>query len=612
MNKNKKGNNSVQKNRRESMDSLRYYKSVYENAPIGMFQSSTDGKLLKANQTFARIFGYASAAEAISSIQDVSTDIYVNPGDRDALIQEVLRNGYVNNLEIYYKRSDGSRFVANLHLQAIENADKSVAYFEGFVEDLSEKQIFEDQLIKGKHLLKIKEAQFRTFMENSPLLSFIKQDGNFTYVNHLFASFLSTTPEKIIGKDPEEIPNYHLCEIFFENDYQVLHQRKNVEYSKQTLDALKNERSLLIFKFPLKDQLGAISIGGLALDVTKHQSIEEALRISEARYRLVVENAQEGIWAMNGNYETVYVNKRMADMLGFRIADMLGKLVTDFMFPEDMKEHSERMMQRQKGLDGKYEQRFKRRDGGQLWCSVSATALINDNEFQGSFAMVADISNVKLAEQELRESLREKEVLLREVHHRVKNNLQIICSMMNLKTKYLNTSAEINILRDTESRIRSMALVHEALYQQNRFAKIDTEYYIAALIRDISRSYDVGHRIRIKTNIESCPLSIDAAIPCGLILNELLTNALKHAFSEEESGEIVVEFHHLEHGKCKLLVRDSGMGLPKDLNFNNLRSFGMEMIMTLVKQINGEVKMKRGNGFEFDLTFNRDNNHSGS
>jgi len=171
----------------------------------------------------------------------------------------------------------------------------------------------------------------------------------------------------------------------------------------------------------------------LSIDITGRREAEASLRASEEKYRRIVDTSNEGIWGMSASHETDFVNSRMAEMMGYAVEEMLGRPVEFFMFEEDLADHAGKMENRHAGGDDRYERRFRRKDGSELWTIVSATALVGeDGGFMGSFAMFTDITDRKLSEIRVRESLREKEVLLKEIHHRVKNNLQMIVSLLNI------------------------------------------------------------------------------------------------------------------------------------------------------------------------------------
>ncbi len=225
------------------------------------------------------------------------------------------------------------------------------------------------------------------------------------------------------------------------------------------------------------------------------------------------------------------------------------------------------------------------------------------NTLTNVVVMHEDITERKRAEDQIKASLEEKEVLLREIHHRVKNNLQIISSLLNLQSRYIKDKQVLHVFKESQNRIKSMALIHERLYQSKDLARIDFAEYVRSLIADLFRSYKADYDlITLKTNIDDVFLGIDTAIPCGLIINELVSNSLKYAFKGGQ-GEIRIDLHSEKEGKFTLIVSDSGLGLPKDLDFRNTESLGLQLICTLVDQLQGTIGLDRTGGTKFKIAF---------
>jgi two-component sensor histidine kinase len=212
------------------------------------------------------------------------------------------------------------------------------------------------------------------------------------------------------------------------------------------------------------------------------------------------------------------------------------------------------------------------------------------------------LENASLYER-IQASLQEKEVLLQEIHHRVKNNLQVISSLLNLQANRLEEPRALDALRDSRSRVRSMALVHEKLYQSPDLARIDFADYTRALTRSLFSSYQAHPQgIAVRSQIDDVFLSIDRAIPCGLILSELVSNALKHAFPDGRSGEITIGLH-VQEGNKVLTVADNGVGLPAEIDVQHRGSLGLQLVNTLTTQLDGTLTLDREGGTTFKVTF---------
>ena len=216
-----------------------------------------------------------------------------------------------------------------------------------------------------------------------------------------------------------------------------------------------------------------------------------------------------------------------------------------------------------------------------------------------------NITKRKKAEEKIKESLREKEILLREIHHRVKNNMQIISSLLNLQASVVSDKKDIEMLRDSQNRIKSMSLIHEKLYGSEDLAHIDINDYNNDLTRYIFQFHKtVLNNVALKIDIENIWLGIDTAIPCGLIINELVSNSLKHAFPENRQGEVRITLRKTDEDEIALTVSDNGIGIPEDVDISSSKSLGLLLVNTLSKeQLQGKIELDRTEGTKFCITF---------
>jgi two-component sensor histidine kinase len=215
-----------------------------------------------------------------------------------------------------------------------------------------------------------------------------------------------------------------------------------------------------------------------------------------------------------------------------------------------------------------------------------------------------EVAERQRAEAVLQASLDEKEVLLKEVHHRVKNNLQVISSLLTLQAKHVRGNMEAEAaLRDSQQRVRSMALIHEKLYQTQNLAEINLADYVRQLATAIVRSYEGGAKVDLRLGLEAVALGVDQAVPCGLILNELITNALKYAFAGAGRGSLWIDLRALPGQNVELSVRDDGPGLPADLDIHKASSLGLQLVTGLTAQLRGTVEVAREHGAEFKIVF---------
>ena len=255
---------------------------------------------------------------------------------------------------------------------------------------------------------------------------------------------------------------------------------------------------------------------------------------------------------------------------------------------------------------------FKRSDNQIFNILLNATPLSNiENRIFGCVVTLTDITERKKADEQIRASLREKEILLKEIHHRVKNNLQIIASLLKLQSRYSSDGKTGDIFQECQDRVRAMAKVHSLLYRSSDFARINFGDYIRETTAELLRIYQkspVG--ISLDIHAEEVMLSIDEAIPCSLIINELVTNAIKYAFTETGHGVIRIELAETEQG-IRLLVKDNGVGFPPELNFRETETLGLQLVTMLVKQLDGSIEQSADGGTEYTLQFGKNNDSKG-
>ena len=301
-----------------------------------------------------------------------------------------------------------------------------------------------------------------------------------------------------------------------------------------------------------------------------------------------------------------WVNEGFTKLTGFSLDEIVqlhGKTLTSFTFNPDAIQFLEDCVAKQQS--GTFESSIRCKDGQKKWVSHTLTPVFGDDGLlQKTIVIATDITLRKNMEERIRESLDEKGLLLREIHHRVKNNLQIIISLFNLQSHYVEDKKAFVALKEGQDRIKSMALIHERFYQNDGLSKIDFDDYIKRLVENLLMSFNIAPG-RIKSTIEAdrISLDIDTAVPCGLIINELVSNALKHAFVPEKEGHLYVSLKYMDSKQVRLTVKDDGIGLPKGFDVAKYDSLGMQLINALSNQLDGKLTTLVDNGTTFHLDF---------
>lgn len=359
---------------------------------------------------------------------------------------------------------------------------------------------------------------------------------------------------------------------------------------------------------PLRDAAGGVrGFAVIARDLTDRRRAEEALRESEERFRGAFDSAPIGMALVSPEGRWLKVNRATCDIVGYAEEEMLRTTFQAITHPEDLESNLGFVRRVLAGEIPSYqmEKRYFHKTGRVVSVLLSVS-LIRDSSGTPLYfvSQIEDITERKRAQAELIESLHEKEVMLREIHHRVKNNLAIVASLFQLQSMRATDAETVRILREAQDRVRSMALVHEHLYNSDSLAAIRFHEYARSLAEEVFQTYHLPDRtVALRTEIEPTTLSVEQAIPCGLLLNELLTNCLKHAFAGGASGEVLLKLSN-EDGACSLSVADDGQGMPDDLDVGNVRSLGMQLVRSLTRQLGGRIEfVPRERGTEVRLVF---------
>jgi PAS domain S-box-containing protein len=331
---------------------------------------------------------------------------------------------------------------------------------------------------------------------------------------------------------------------------------------------------------------------------------EDELQKEREKFFTILENDPTGVALIGKDGVYQYLNPEFTNITGYSLEDIrTGREWFEKAYPEPR--------YRQKAIDAWRMGRLSHGRGSDLGFTVTCKdGQKKDIEFRTtsltdySVVVLNDVTERKRAEEQIRASLREKEILLKEIHHRVKNNLQIVSSLLYLQTRRTEHSGVISALRESQNRIKSMALIHERLYQSPDLASVDMGEYTRSLVSDLRHSHIAEESaVRLAVTIEDIPLGITEAIPCGLIINELVSNALKHAFPKGKEGEIVIQLLRKDASQITLTVSDNGVGLPEQADFRKSPSLGLTLINSLVEQLNGTIELDRSGGTTFTITF---------
>lgn len=435
-------------------------------------------------------------------------------------------------------------------------------------------------------------------------------DGNIVYVNDNTCQMLGYSRDELLSMTVFDIDVRYTREIW--------PQRWKHLREKGSLTVESNQRTKEGHVFPVEIKVNIVEFEGkeyncaFVRNITERNQAEAALKESENRFRMekayldqLFENAQEAIVISDVEHRILRINEEFTRLFGYSKEEARDRMIDDLIAPDDRrKEAFTYTSELGKGIKISFEAPRRCKNGDLKYVSAIGSPIKVDDTIVAHYSIYRDISARKEAEAKLKASLKEKEVLLSEIHHRVKNNLQIVSSLLRLQSSNISDEHLLGMFKESQNRINSMALIHESLYQSEDIAKINFSDYIQRLTNNLSAVYSKDlDSVRVLTKVKDVYLDINKAIPCGLIINELVTNAMKHAFPNGKIGEILVQMEKDDHLRHALTIRDNGKGIPKNFNFHTTTTLGMMLVNELTLQLNGTIELKREQGTEFIIRF---------
>lgn len=349
-------------------------------------------------------------------------------------------------------------------------------------------------------------------------------------------------------------------------------------------------------------------VNGIIIDITGRKIAEQNLRNTQLRLAALLNNLPNVVFYETGGGRE-FITENILGLIGYSAEEITRdrNFFNSLIHPEDrdiLKQSYKAWEQRERVGILTNEFRVKRRDGVYIWLEDHVFEIVPDFGDKYISGVMLEITGRKKAEELIKDSLKEKELLIKEIHHRVKNNLQIVSSLLKLQSGYVKDEEALNMLLESQNRIQSMALVHQKLYQSKDLSRINFNEYLNQLLSHIKHAYKIDvDSFSINVNTENTQVDVDTAIPCGLIVNELVTNSFKHAFPNFRKGSIKIDLRTNKVGYYLLSVSDDGIGFPEKIDFRNTSTLGLQLVITLVEQLSGQIELKNKTGTTFEIKF---------
>lgn len=474
--------------------------------------------------------------------------------------------------------------------------------------EIKEKQRVEKTLIeKTGQLTSILESSSHliwTVNNKNQILSFNRNFYNVLLDKYKIRVTVGTKVDELLKTGRQQYIDFWYAK------YKEAFKGRKLEFERQEeQDQQKIYRK--IFINPIYNSAGeVIEASCIAHDITDAKIYEQKLINQAAKLNSIFDSSHHYIWTIDRNEKLTSFNKNYFDLISnlYNTQPYVG-LVLNRGVLSNNKEYNELLKHNyQKAFNGQsvnFEIETVDKAYNKIYLDIYLNPILENNTVIEVSGIAHDVTEKKIAQQRMEQSLKEKEVLLKEVHHRVKNNMQVISSILNLQSSYVSDDYALSLLKESQNRIKTMAYIHESLYQNKSFTSVNFSDYIATLTNNIIQSYSVSEeKVKLILNLEKINLNLDSSIPTGLIVNELITNAIKHAFPSSTRGHINVNLKS-ENNTVYLEVKDNGVGFDSNIDFRNTNSLGLQLVRTLIDQIEGDLKFKseKDKGTEVLITF---------
>jgi PAS domain S-box-containing protein len=549
------------------------FKQLFDSVNDGItLRDAETYELLDANRRFCEMWGYNF--EELKGLPTGSLSALEEPveqrGKRLIAYYAQAAEGIGSLLEWPARRKDGSRFWVELNGTRMIIGTRDCLLL--VVRDITARK-------QAEEALRVTNDVFSLFMRHSPIYTFIKEvtpTRSFVLqASDNYHEMIGVSGGEMIGKTMSELFPAEFAAKITADDWATVSCSKVVELEEEF-----NGRSYTTIKFPILQGDKAL-LAGYTIDITERKQGEEALKLSEDKYRSLVESSSDAIFMLDTQRIITSCNQAFLDLFGYEREEVENRSVrlihvSDASF-EAYGQKAYSVVQKQGTF--RTEWNFARKDGTTVDVeSVTFAIKGPDGAIKKLAGIIRDITERKQSEEKIKASLKEKEVLLKEIHHRVKNNLQIVSSLLFLQETRTEHPVAAAVLKESRNRVKSMALIHERLYQSPNLGSVDMGKYTRNLVSDLRRSYGAENSlVRLTVTVEDITLGITEAIPCGLIINELVSNALKHAFPKGRAGELTIQLVRGNTNQITLTVSDNGIGFPEHVDFRQSPSWSSSM-----------------------------------
>jgi len=547
----------------------------------------------------------------------------------DAILKKGQLSGKLNHT-ICCSKKENKYLITNYIVE--KDINKKPVRVYGSIQDITNTTQVEKALIKSERKYKVLAEAAKDY------IFIISNDGIIQYVNEYASRQIRKKQNEIIGKRLKNIFQKKLCERQLSNINKVI--RTKIPLIVETKSFFVDQEVWLNTSLtPIIDENGKIkSVLGISRDITNKVKADLLIKKSEEKYRELIEQAADCIFIGDTKGNFIGVNSKACELTGYSKNELLNMNMRNLFTKKELHKNPLRYDLLLKGEIVVSERTITTKNKNEVTIEMN-TVRMSDGTYQAIMRNISDrkkaeeillkyqeelellvnkrthqleIANLKLkkenserlhTEELMKVQLNEKEILLKEIHHRVKNNMQVIISLLNLQAATIDDNKIHELYRESQNRIKSMALIHEKLYQSKDLTHIDFTEYVESLANYLLHTYiSGGKEVKIITKTQKIRLEYDTVISLGLIINELVSNSMKYAFNGH-GGKVEISLSKEKENMLHLCVSDNGIGIPKNLDFRNTKSLGLQLVCSLSEQIGGEISLSNTNGTKFCIYF---------
>ena len=587
----------------ELRESEAKYRKIFENVQDIFYQIDLNGIIIEISPSIERYSGFSREELIGKSVESV----YCNPGERAELLKIISTYGEVIDYELHLTAKDNRILITSASSHILYDSQGNPAGVEGSLRDITERKRVEEALRESEKL-------HRLLTDNATdVIWTMNLSGYFTYV--------SPSVKKLRGYTVDEVMMQSLAESLTPESAAIAQLKM-----ASAIEAIKIGQAIPEFRGELEqpckdgstvwteatisamynDSGEIIGIVGVSRDISDRKLAEKAVADRAIFQQALIDSIPYPVFTKDAVGRFVGANLAYEKVFGTTRTYMLGKTVLDLEYlPMDERRrfHAEDMSVINEASQRSYEMPIIYADGYTHITLYSVNGFhLADGRPGGLIGMLVDISERKKSEEDIKNLLIEKELILREVHHRIKNNMNTIRSLLSLQADAVEDQAAVNALSDAGNRVQSMMVLYDKLYQSAGSGEISVLDYFSPLIDEIVSNFPNSKSVKIYKKIDNIILKAKVLQPLGIIINELLTNIMKYAFVDRGDGVISVSAV-LNDNTVAIEIQDNGVGIPESISFENSTGFGMQLVMMLTEQIGGSIRIERGNGTKFVLEF---------